>query len=212
MLAQVKPLFAVSYSRPHKANVYLSAADSVFPDGHPRNRTNVTSLSVVAHDQIPTENALRALYDWTPLREFLAKLVGYPRLYPYDDPLGSLNINITGDGQELGWHFDNSDFATTLLLQVPTHGGIFEYLPAARSDNNPGYDKVNAVLDGDRTGIRTLSQDPGSLVLFRGRYALHRVTATRGERPRIIAILVYDTTPGVRLTEYNRNLLYGRVT
>lgn len=70
---------------------------------------------------------------------------------------------------------------------------------------------VTRALDGDRSIIRTLEQGPGSLVLFRGRHALHRVTAVEGETPRVIAVLVYDTEPGVKLTEFNRKLLYGRL-
>ena len=31
-------------------------------------------------------------------------------------------------GKELNWHFDNSEFAITLLLQAPEAGGVFEYV------------------------------------------------------------------------------------
>jgi hypothetical protein len=36
----------------------------------------------------------------------------------------------------------------------------------------------------------------GALVLFRGRYALHRVTPVEGARPRLLAALSYDPEPG----------------
>ena len=39
------------------------------------------------------------------------------RSYPYEDPLSSINIHYASEGQELGWHFDNSSFAITLLLE-----------------------------------------------------------------------------------------------
>ena len=134
-----------------------------------------------------------------------------PALFPYADRLGSLNVNFAGSGQQLGWHFDNSDFAATLLLQVPERGGTFEYVPHARTDADPGFSKVACAIKGDRGIVRVLDQGPGSLVLFRGRHALHRVTAVEGETPRIIAVLAYDTEPGVLLTEFNRKLLYGRL-
>jgi hypothetical protein len=84
-------------------------------------------------------------------------------------------------------------------------------VPHARTDADPGFATVARAIEGDRSVIRKLDQGPGSLVLFRGRHALHRVTAVEGETPRIIAILAYDTAPGVELTEFNRQLLYGRL-
>ncbi|MGF1608219.1 MAG: hypothetical protein ACFCUQ_02405 [Kiloniellales bacterium] len=52
----------------------------------------------------------------------------------------------------------------------------------------------------------------GALVLFRGRHSLHRVTPVEGARPRLVAVLSYDSEPGVMLTEYNRKLFYGRAS
>ncbi|MER8601721.1 2OG-Fe(II) oxygenase [Mesorhizobium sp. M1339] len=208
---EVTPLIPLSFARPHRTTVYLKAKAPEFPDDHPRNRTVTTNMNVVAYDQISRDSTIKSLYNYQQLRRFLSAIVGYPQLYPYEDALGSLNVNILGAGQELGWHFDNSDFAVTLLLQAADEGGVFEYLPNARTDQDPGFEKVNGVLDGGRDEVRILSQEPGSLVVFRGRYALHRVTPVKGDQPRIIAVLAYDSEPGVQLTEYNRNLLYGRV-
>jgi hypothetical protein len=42
--------------------------------------------------------------------------------------LSSINVHYADEGQELGWHFDNSEFAITLLLQAPQSGGQFEYV------------------------------------------------------------------------------------
>ena len=55
-----------------------------------------------------------------------------------------------------------------------------------------------------------LDMGVGALVLFRGRYTLHRVTPVEGHSPRLTAVLSYDTAPGVMLTEHNRRLFYGR--
>lgn len=211
ILGEAEEIFSTSYCRPHQANVYLTANDPSYSNDHARNRTLDTSYNVVANDKIPQNSVLRSLYTWDTLNEFLSTLLKSPKLYCYDDPLGSVNVNFTGPGQELGWHFDNTDFAITLMLQNPDAGGTFEYLPAARSKDDEGYDAVDRVLDGNRTGIRTITQEPGDLVLFRGRYALHRVTKVGGSLRRIIAVLVYDKIPGVQLTEFNRNLLYGRI-
>lgn len=211
IVEEVRPLQSVSYCRPHQANAYLSPADEEFPSNHGRNLSTLTNLSVVADDQIPSASGIRTLYVSPILREFLAKVLGYAALFPYADRLGSLNINFAGSGQQLGWHFDNSDFAATVLLQVPERGGTFEYVPHARTDLDPGFTTVARAIERDRSIVRVLNQDPGALVLFRGRHALHRVTAVEGDTPRIIAVLAYDTEPGVLLTEFNRKLLYGRL-
>jgi hypothetical protein len=208
---EVLPLRSMSYCRPHQANAYLSPEEGNLPSNHARNRSSLTNLGVVADDRIPSGSRIRDLYTAPVLLEFLATVLGYPALFPYADLLGSLNINFAGNGQQLGWHFDNSDFAATLLLQVPERGGTFEYVPRARTDADPGFSAVTRAFDDDRSVIRTLDQGPGSLVLFRGRHSLHRVTAVEGETPRVIAVLVYDTEPGVKLTEFNRQLLYGRL-
>jgi len=49
--------------------------------------------------------------------------VGEQALFEYADPLSSINVHYAGEGQELNWHFDNSEFAITLLLQAPLAGG-----------------------------------------------------------------------------------------
>src|ERR1700677_1443088 len=134
IVEEVLPLRSMSYCRPHQANAYLSPGEASLPGNHARNRSTLTNLGVVADDQIPSASRIRDLYNSPILREFLAKVLGYPALFPYADVLGSLNINFAANGQQLGWHFDNSDFAATLLLQVPKRGGTFEYVPNARTD------------------------------------------------------------------------------
>ena len=58
--------------------------------------------------------------------------MGEKTLYEYEDPLSSINIHYAKEGQELGWHFDNSSFAVTLLLQKLLGGGVFEYVKCAK--------------------------------------------------------------------------------
>jgi hypothetical protein len=192
-------------------NVYLIDPDPQFPDEHPRNRSQRTQISTVADDLIPRDSRLRALYDWPPLRSFLAAVLDRPALHPYADPLASLNVTIGRPREQLGWHFDNADFATTLMLQDAELGGQFEYCPAVRTPTDQGYAAVDRILDGLYDDVRRLPMAPGTLVLFRGRYALHRVTPIEGGRPRLMAVLSYDTKPGVMLSEATRRTFYGRV-
>jgi hypothetical protein len=192
-------------------NVYLIDRDPQFPDEHPRNRSRRTQISTVADDLIPRDGRLRALYDWPPLRSFLAAVLGQAALHPYADPLASLNITIGRPGEQLGWHFDNADFATTLMLQDAESGGQFEYCPGVRTPADQGYAAVERILEGTYDDVRRLRMAPGTLVLFRGRYALHRVTPIDGRRPRLMAVLSYDTEPGIMLSEATRRTFYGRV-
>jgi hypothetical protein len=192
-------------------NPYLSVADPAYPPDHARNRLQVTDVGCLADDLIAPESVLRQLYLWDKLQAFIAAIIGVPRLYPYADPLGSLNVNVFQPGQQHGWHFDNADYAFTLMLQPAQAGGVYEYVPWIRSPETENYAAVQRVLDGVRDEVNELAMGVGALVLFRGRYSLHRVTPVEGARPRLVAVLSYDTQPGVMLSEHNRRLFYGRV-
>ncbi|MDH3474865.1 MAG: 2OG-Fe(II) oxygenase [Rhodospirillales bacterium] len=209
--AELAPRLGDAYYCEKSHNPYLDPDDPAFPGEHPRNLPQVSDLGALADDQISEGTVLRSLYRWDRLRDFVAALLEVPGLYPYADPLASLNVNVFQPGQQLGWHFDNADWAVTLMLQPAEAGGVYEYLPWIRSPEDENYEAVARALGGGRDGVRVLSQDVGALVLFRGRYSLHRVTPVVGKRPRLVAVLSYDTEPGVKLTEHNRRLFYGRI-
>ena len=192
-------------------NCYLQPADPSFPPDHPRNRVHHNNKGGVADDQIPRSALLRRIYDWAPLRIFLAAVLDLDALYPLADPLSSLNINVHRKGQIQGWHFDGAEFAVTLMLQSADAGGRFEYVLNLRSDADPNFDGVAAILDGDRTRVRGVDISDGTLTIFRGHHSLHQVTAPEGERPRINAIFSYATRQGALLHEHTRRLFYGRV-
>ncbi|MGH8247149.1 MAG: HalD/BesD family halogenase, partial [Gammaproteobacteria bacterium] len=192
-VADLQDRLADAYYCENTHNPYLAADDPGYPPDHPRNRPQVSDLGCLADDRIPDRSSLRVLYQSPDLRGFIAAVLGVERLYPYADPLGSLNVNVFRPGQQLGWHFDNADYAITVMLQSATTGGVYEYVPFARSADDDNYETITAVLDGDRRRIRQLAMGPGALVLFRGRYSLHRVTPVEGTRPRLVAVLSYDT-------------------
>ncbi len=211
MVREAEALLPGAYYCVQDHNPYLIADDPCLPAGHPRNRAQVSDGGCVADDRIAADSALRALYDWPGLRAFIAAVLGVETLYPYADPLGSLNINVFAPGQQLGWHFDNADFVTTLMLRPAEAGGCYEYVPGLRRPEDETYDALGRVLDGAREGVRALDMAAGALVVFRGRYALHRVTPVEGETPRLLAVLSYDPKPGKTLTEHTRKIFYGRV-
>lgn len=174
-------------------------------------RTQVRSAKgCVAYDEIPADSPLRAVYESDELTRFVAAAVEAEPLYRQADEVGALNVMIYEPGDELGWHFDRADFVVTLMLQPPTAGGAFEYVPMLRSEDDRNDEGVRALLDGDRTGIRSMSGEAGTLALFRGHLSPHRVTPVEGDVPRINATLAFADRPDARLDASALALFYGR--
>ena len=193
-------------------SVYLTPPDPMHAPTHPANRQVSSSKGCICDDVIAVQSPLRILYDAPLFRDFVKATTKEGELHPYADPLSSINIHYAKRGQELGWHFDNSSFAITLLIQKPTAGGTFEYVKDLRDADagDMNYDGVRAVLEGKRTP-EVLSMDPGTLVLFRGRNSLHRVSPNASDRTRMLAVLAYNSKPGVMLSEHARMTFYGRL-
>jgi hypothetical protein len=195
-----------------KHNVYLRPQDDALPSDHARNRLVVSSKGCITDEDIPPDSPLRTLYNAPLFRDFVGAVLGEAQVYPYADKLSSINLHYAHTGQELGWHFDNSSFAITLLIQKPQAGGVFEYIShlrdADRGDMN--YSGVASALDG-QMAVRQLAMEPGDLVLFRGRNAMHRVTPTEGPVMRMLVVLAYNSQPGVALSESARMTFYGRL-
>ena len=122
----------LAYFTEKNHNIYLSPSDPEFSSDHPRNREVVSSKGCITTDQIPDGSALRVLYDALEFRHFLCVVLDIEELHEYVDPLSSINLHYASNGQELGWHFDNSSFAITLLIQPPEDGGDFEYVRDVR--------------------------------------------------------------------------------
>jgi hypothetical protein len=96
------------------------------PD-HPRALLQHSAKQAIAYDQIPAGAAIRRLYESDDLTAFIAAVLGKRVLYRSADPLDALEIAIFGDGDELGWHFDNSEFSVTVMYQQAEAGGHFDY-------------------------------------------------------------------------------------
>jgi len=202
----------LAYYCVNEHNVYLEPFDDNYHKSHPRNRTVVSSKGCITDDQVPKGSALRALYDSKDFKEFLCSVLNEESLYKYDDNLSSINIHYAKTGQELGWHFDNSSFAITLLIQKPEAGGEFEYIRDFRNskNNDNNYDQVLDLISG-QCKPKKLAMENGSLVLFRGKDAIHRVTPTVGDRTRILSVLAYNSEPNVKLSETARMTFFGKL-
>lgn len=211
IVAESAPREADGYYANSTHNVYLTPPDSTLPADHTFNRQIVSTKGLIADDQIPADSKLRTLYDDPSFRAFLCRVLEIDSIHPYADELSSINVHFAAEGMELGWHFDNSSFAVTLLLQAPDAGGVFEYMPDVRNADagDQAFDRVAAVLDGNETAS-VLEFSPGDLVLFRGRNALHRVTPTIGDTTRLLTVFAYNDEPGIGLSDSARATFYGR--
>jgi hypothetical protein len=210
MAYEANKLAPNAYHSTVSGNAYLTEIESSWTAEDPRKMTDTTALGVIAYDQMPMDSLLRAIYEWDTLMEFLCEALGKEKLFRYADPMGALNIATMKKGDYLRWHFDQTDFVTTLLLQSSERGGAYEYVPMIRNNINENYGQVKSILQGSREGVITLDIEPGSLVLFEGRNSLHRVTHIEGETLRLIALLGYDTKPGTQSSDYLRRIRYGR--
>ena len=210
LAAEAATLAPLAHRSRVEGTCYLDFPDESFPEGHPRRVLGPNATGAVPYDRFPPESGIRALYEWDTLRAFVAACLDKARLYPYADPLGALNLAVMEAGDELAWHFDQTDFVVSLALVPATVGGDFEFAPRVRAADDEQYERVGRVLHGDEGPVRRLPMTPGTLLLFEGRYSLHRVTPIAGDRARLVALLAYDTKPGTTSSELLRLVRYGR--
>ena len=188
---------------------YLELPSDHWPQDHPRSTWGNTRLTAVAYDRISPQAALRAIYESPAILRFLIDALGF-EIFPYDDPLGGLNMAAMNDGDELFWHFDQTDFVVSLAIQSSDAGGEFECVQQIRSDTDERYDDVSALLNGDRSRVVTLPMRPGTLMLFEGRASIHRVAPIEGSSPRYVGLFGYDRKPGTCSSALLREIRYGR--
>lgn len=191
---------------------YLELPGDEWPPGHPRLMHGPTSLGATAYDRFPADDPIRRLYESDGLMRFLADALGRDRLYRYDDSLGALNLAVMIDGDQLWWHFDQTDFVVSIALRSSSAGGDFECVPLLRAPDDERYDDVARVLSGDDGAAMRIPMEPGTLMLFEGRHSLHRVTPIEGDVSRLVALLAYDTKPGTCSSELLRAFRYGRTS
>lgn len=200
------------YAKTEQHTVFLSPVDPEYAADHPRNRPITSSKGCITDDIIPSNSALRMLYNSDLFQDFLCAVLSEDALFEYVDPLSSINLHYAEKGQELGWHFDNSSFAITLMIEPAEKGGVFEFVKDLRDAKagDMNFDGVGDVLD-DKTKVEQLTMEAGTLVLFRGRNSIHRVTPNLGMRTRMLAVLAYNSEPGISLSEEARRTFYGRI-
>jgi hypothetical protein len=206
---ELSPKTTYSHTR---TNPYFTADDPSLPEDDPRRFFMERTSGFITRDMLPPDTVIQRLYVAPGMKDFVAACVREPEVYEYADPFAGLVVNVLPPGTEQPWHYDTNEFITTIMTQEPEAGGIFEYVPNARTPQSENLDSVASVLHGtDRSEVRQLDLRPGDLQLFKGRFSLHRVSEVRGARERHTAILAYAEQPGVVGRAERTRQLYGRV-
>ena len=200
-----------SYNHSRKHNIYFKKELSDLPADHPALTEIQTRNHTLCADQL-AGNAVTTLYQWQPLVTFLALTMGKEKLFTMDDTLAKINVMAYRAGETLNWHFDRSEFTTTLLLQAPKAGGDFEYRTDLRTADDPNYDGVAKLLRGDDLQLQSITPTAGTLNVFRGINTPHRVTKIEGDRDRMVAVYSFYDRPGVVFSAEEQMGFYGRTT
>lgn len=196
-----------------QSNPYSTRDDPSLPEDHPVRLFMERTNAFVPRDHIPADSALHTLYACNDFKRFVAECLGEPIIHEYADPLAGLVLNVLKPGCQHPWHYDANEFIVSTLVQEADEGGVFEYCPNIRSPGNENYGQVSRIIRGDDHGpVRKLALRPGDLQLFKGRFALHRVTRVNSREPRISAIFAYAQRPGFVSTLERAQQLFGRTT
>jgi hypothetical protein len=188
---------------------YGTTSDPSFPEGHPRRNPHRTTSGNVTRDLIPETTLIQRMYQSPLFQAFIADCLGSEPIHPFRDPMRGLIINAMPNDTTLGWHFDANEFSVSLMTKHTDAGGEFEYCPNIRQPGDENYNAVQAVLDGRRELVKVLDLQVGDIQIFKGRFALHRVAQTVGQRHT--AIFGYAREPGYIANVESTMRVYGRV-
>jgi hypothetical protein len=211
MVEDARALASRGYPNDATHNAYFDdEIDESLPADHPRRILVRSAQKAVAMDLLPADFAPRAIYESEEITRFVAAVLEKDVLYRSADPLDGCNMTVYEEGDELGWHFDQSEFSVTLMIQRSERGGAFEYAPLVRTPEDERYEDVREVLLGTSDRVKLLASEPGTLAFFRGRYSLHRVPPIGGSTPRMNSVLTYTAEPGHKLSAMAQQMYYGR--
>jgi hypothetical protein len=209
MADEAMALIPLAYEKNTRRNAYFTKEDPSLPPDHPLRAFFPLKMSQLANDAIPKTAAIQRLYEWDPLTDFIRLVLGLDALYRIADPFLALNLTYLKAGDLQPWHYDHNEFTVTLLLQEAVAGGAFEYAPRLRTAEDENFAAVKRLFAGRYRDVRALPRRPGTLTIFKGRNAMHRVTAVQGERWRISALLSYDSLPNQFANDETNAFIYG---
>jgi len=126
----------------------------------------------------------------------------HPRNRQVSSSKGCITSDQIANDSMLRTLYDNAVFKT-FLCEVLEEQELFEYADPLSSIN------LHYAAHGQELGWH-FDNSSFALVLFRGRNSIHRVTPTQGEVTRMLAVLAYNSEPGIALSESARLTFYGR--
>jgi len=198
-----------SYRHARVHNVYFKDTVPGISDDHPAMKKSKTANYTLCADQL-AGNPVIDVYQWPPLAAFLAATMGKEKLYQMDDKMACVNMQATLEGEGLNWHFDRSEFTTTILLQASQGGGQLEYRKDLRTADDRNLDGIAAVLAGEDPETKRIKPEPGALNVFKGVNTLHRVVPVEGKTERVMTIYSFYEKPGVVFSAEEQQGFYGR--
>ncbi len=206
---EAKALEPLAFRKDKVRNAYFTQDDPSLPADHPLRAFFPLRMAQLAHDLVPRQALVEALYRTDALTDFIARVLGKERLFRMADRFQALNLTYLKAGDLQPWHYDHGEFTVTLLLQAAESGGDFEFAPRIRTPEDENFPAVRQLLAGTYPDVQALARDAGTLTIFRGMYAMHRVSEVRGGMSRITAIFSYDSEPD-RIAEDEVNIaIYG---
>lgn len=211
-LEEIIPLCDQAFVSDKEHNVYLETERTGADQEGPRGVFMRTQVGSVAYDELGETSTVAALYEDERLTRFIRAVLGKKEdeLFLLADPIGAATINVFQPGMKHSWHFDESEYTTTLCLQMSSEGGDFVYTePLRSSSDDMAESKVTAALDG-KCQTHTLEFNPGTLALFAGRYSLHKVKEVYGEKPRLVAVFCYADSKGFKNSPSVQKQFWGR--
>ena len=165
---------------------------SLCPPDHPRLHFADYRVRAVAYDIMPVDSPLRRLYEWDPLKDLIEAVLGRGPIYRYADPFGALNLAVMGEGDQLQWHFDQTDFVVSLAIQSAERGGDFEVGAAPPQRRRRALRRRGGRARRRAGRVETLRNDAGHAPHLRG-----APLAAPGQ-PRSGAPLAPCRAPGLR--------------
>uniref|UniRef100_A0A7S3LEQ0 Fe2OG dioxygenase domain-containing protein n=1 Tax=Amphora coffeiformis TaxID=265554 RepID=A0A7S3LEQ0_9STRA len=236
MVQQARAAEDAAFTTDETHTAYLADPDyNRFDKRSVYNHSMRTQVASIAFDELPKDSPLASLYRDPILLQLASRIVtGHANsLHLSADPLGCCSINVFRPNYHHSFHFDESVFSTTLMLQEASDPstGLFQCTPPLRPDKKDlalpdvaaaiqAYDQETPIPEPFAEGpslatkepprLRTLDFQAGTLSFFSGSCSLHRVTRVKGTQSRLVAVLTYGTQPGFCNSAAVQKLFWGR--
>jgi hypothetical protein len=176
-------------------NAYLCDDNPDLPKEHPIRQFQKRRNKFLCRDRIDVHSPMIQLFLDGAFMQFIRDATGMENLFPFADPISGMLVNIQHKGDTFPWHFDTNEISISFSFKNATSGGMFQFVPNIRSENNQNYNNVKAILEGDEQQVVELKMMPGDLQIFWGRYSLHRVTEVKSDDARYSLIYGYAKVP-----------------